>query len=62
MAQTVYLADDEKNIRELMLAFLTQEGFQARTFADGDALLAACETARPDVVILDIMMPGTDGV
>lgn len=62
MAQTVYLADDEKNIRELMLAFLTQEGFQARTFADGDALLAACETARPDVVILDIMMPGTDGL
>ena len=60
--ETIYLADDEKNIRELMNAFLTQEGFSVRTFADGDSLLAACAQKMPDLVILDIMMPGTDGL
>lgn len=62
MAQTIYLADDEKNIRNLISAFLTQEGFLVQTFADGDSLLSACETNLPDLVILDIMMPGTDGL
>ncbi|MDD3336800.1 MAG: response regulator transcription factor [Eubacteriales bacterium] len=62
MPQTVYLADDEKNIRELMAAFLTQEGFITKTFSTGDSLLNACEKAMPNVVILDIMMPGTDGL
>ena len=60
--QLVYLADDERNIRELMAAFLSQEGFLPHTFASGDALLAACAQALPDIVILDIMMPGTDGL
>lgn len=62
MAQTIYLADDEKNIRNLISAFLTQEGFLVQTFSDGDSLLSTCETALPDLVILDIMMPGTDGL
>lgn len=60
--ETIYLADDEKNIRELMNAFLTQEGFSVRVFSDGDSLLAACAQIIPDLVILDIMMPGTDGL
>ena len=61
MPQKIYLADDEKNIRELISAFLTQEGFLVRCFADGDALLAACAGSMPDLVVLDVMMPGTDG-
>lgn len=61
MPQMIYLADDEKNIRELISAFLTQEGFPVKCFADGDALLAACAKAMPDLVVLDVMMPGTDG-
>lgn len=60
--ETIYLADDEKNIRELMNAFLMQEGFSVRVFSDGDSLLAACAQKMPDLVILDIMMPGTDGL
>ena len=62
MPQVIYVADDEKNIRELIAAFLTQEGFQVRTFSSGDFLLAACGEALPDLVVLDIMMPGTDGL
>lgn len=61
MPQTIYLADDEKNIRELISAFLTQEGFAVQCFGDGDALLAACAGVMPDLVVLDVMMPGTDG-
>ena len=62
MPKTVYLADDEKNIRDLMKTFLENAGFTVSAFADGDALLAACEESLPDLVILDIMMPGTDGL
>lgn len=61
MHQTIYLADDEQNIRSLISAFLTQEGFQVMSFPDGGALLAACSEHLPDLVILDVMMPGTDG-
>ncbi|MCR4892350.1 MAG: response regulator transcription factor [Lachnospiraceae bacterium] len=62
MSQTIYVADDEKNIRELIAAFLTKEGFLVETFPNGDALLEACEHTIPDLVVLDIMMPGTDGL
>ena len=62
MPQAIYIADDEKNIRELISAFLTQEGYRVRTFPNGDKLLAACAESMPDLVVLDIMMPGTDGL
>ena len=62
MPQRIFLADDEKNIRDLIAAFLSQEGFEVQTFESGDALLSACNTSLPDLVILDIMMPGTDGL
>lgn len=62
MSQSIYLADDEKNIRDLIAAFLSQEGFAVQTFADGDSLMSACTRSMPDLVILDIMMPGTDGL
>lgn len=62
MAQKIYVADDEKNIRDLIAAFLSQEGFEVKTFESGDALLSACNASLPDLVILDVMMPGTDGL
>ncbi len=62
MPQMIYVADDEKNIRELIAAFLTQKGYVVRTFSGGDELPAACEKGLPDLVVLDIMMPGTDGL
>ncbi len=62
MQPMIYLADDEKNIRDLITSFLTREGFLVRSFPDGDALLFACRETPPDLVILDLMMPGTDGL
>ena len=62
MEQMIYVADDEKNIRDLIGAFLTKENFQVKTFENGDSLMTACNSKMPDLVILDIMMPGTDGL
>lgn len=62
MPQTIYLADDEQNIRDLIALFLSQEGFSVQAFSDGDSLLNACNNSLPDLIILDIMMPGTDGL
>ena len=60
--EVIDLADDERHIRELMQAFLSQAGYEVHTFSNGDALMEACRREMPDLVILDIMMPGTDGL
>lgn len=61
MEQIIYLADDDANIRKLETAFLLKEGFRVKGFSSGDSLLSACGEALPDLVVLDIMMPGMDG-
>lgn len=62
MGHTIYLADDEKSIRELLHSFLTSGGYTVRSFESGDALLAAFQQEPAELVILDIMMPGMDGL
>jgi len=62
MAKLIYVADDEKNICFLIQNFLEKEGFVVKCFGDGDSILAACEEQMPDLCILDVMMPGTDGL
>lgn len=62
MKRTVYLADDEENIRNLMQLFLTNGGYEVSAFSNGDELLRAFLERPSDLVILDIMMPGTDGL
>ena len=62
MGKRIYLADDEENIRVLMTTFLANAGYEVTPFSDGDSLLAAYRDNRPDLVILDVMMPGTDGL
>ncbi|MHC1695674.1 MAG: response regulator transcription factor [Eubacteriales bacterium] len=62
MNKTIYIADDEKNIRELISSFLISEGFQVTAFEDGDKLLNHFLQVPSDMVILDIMMDGTDGL
>ena len=62
MSQTIYLTDDEKDTCEVISAFLTRESYSVRCMAAGEELLAACEEALPDLVILDILLPGMDGL
>ena len=62
MGHTIYLADDEKSIRELLHSFLASDGYTVRSFENGDALLEAFRQEPAELVILDIMMPGTDGL
>lgn len=61
MARTIYLADDEENIREVVKTFLESEGYKVTAFEDGDTLLEAFRAAPADLVILDVMMPGRSG-
>ncbi|WAJ23935.1 response regulator transcription factor [Lacrimispora xylanolytica] len=58
----IYLADDEQPIRDLIQLFLAAEDYEVQTFPDGDKLLSAFDKSPSDMVILDIMMPGTDGL
>ncbi|HGA0576891.1 TPA: response regulator transcription factor [Streptococcus agalactiae] len=62
MTKIIYFADDEKNIRDLVVPFLEHDVFTVRAFETGDLLLEAYKNQKPDLVILDIMMPGTNGL
>ena len=62
MKYRIYIADDEENIRNLMQLFLTNGGYEVETFSTGDELLGKFKKTPCDLVILDIMMPGTDGL
>ena len=62
MGHSIYLANDEKSIRELLHSFLASDGYTVRSFESGDALLEAFRQEPAELVILDIMMPGTDGL
>lgn len=64
MASTarVLVVDDEPPIVELVRGYLEREGFAVDTAVDGPSALAAVRDSAPDVVILDVMLPGMDGV
>ena len=59
---TILVVDDEKNIVQLARLYLDKEGFQVEAAFDGAQALEKAKAVRPDLVILDIMMPELDGV
>ncbi len=58
----ILVVDDEANIVRLVKAYLVREGYEVYTAADGPAALRAARAFRPDVIVLDIMLPGMDGL
>ena len=58
----VYCVEDDASIRELALYALTQAGIEAEGMANDVEFRAACARRLPDVVMLDIMLPGMDGL
>lgn len=58
----VLIADDEADVRALLQRALTMAGHEARVAADGNAALAALREAPADVAVVDIYMPGKDGI
>ena len=56
------VADDEARIRELLAGYFEAEGFDVTLARDGTEALSAARECRPDVVLLDVMMPGIDGI
>jgi DNA-binding response OmpR family regulator len=58
----VLVVDDEEPILDLARGYLEREGWSVRTATDGDAALESARQEPPDVVVLDLMLPGVDGV
>ncbi len=62
MALTVLLIDDDARLFELLHGYLAEHGFALSHASDGARGLAALESSAPDAVLLDVMMPGMDGL
>ncbi len=58
----IYYVEDDTNIRDLVVYTLNQSGFKAQGFENAEEFYAACKKQRPDMVLLDIMLPGDDGL
>ena len=58
----ILVVEDDENLRRLVAAYLEKEGYAISEAADGPAALAAVEREDPDLVVLDLMLPGTDGL
>jgi two-component system OmpR family response regulator len=57
----VLVVDDDRELRTLLAAYLQKQGYRVTAVADGKAMRAAINTSRPDVIVLDVMLPGEDG-
>jgi DNA-binding response OmpR family regulator len=60
--KTVLVVDDEPTLREVVVRYLEREGYHALVAADGDEAESILRNEAPDLVILDLMLPGTDGL
>ena len=58
----IFCVEDDEKIRNLMLYTLKASGFEAEGFENGDDLMSALAVSRPQLILLDIMLPGKDGI
>jgi two-component system response regulator MtrA len=58
----ILVVDDDTSLSEMLTIVLRQEGFEPRVVSSGDRAMTAVRDFRPDVVLLDLMLPGKDGV
>ncbi|MGF1506629.1 MAG: response regulator transcription factor [Chloroflexi bacterium] len=61
MSKLILVVDDEKRLRDLVSAYLTEAGFQVVTACDGREAMFRARDAKPDLIVLDLMMPEMDG-
>ena len=59
---TVLIVDDEEDIRQILAYNLIKEGFTVMTASRGDEALELIYKQKPDLILLDVMMPGMDGI
>lgn len=62
MTTRILVIDDEQSIVDLVGAYLRQEGYQVHTATDGSGGLKAARAFKPDLIVLDVMLPGMDGL
>ncbi len=62
MANKVLVVDDELEIRDLLSTFLTEEGYEVIVASNGEEAIELAKRENPQVILLDIMMPGIDGI
>jgi two-component system response regulator MprA len=62
MSPKILVVEDEEQIASFLRRGLTYEGYEVETAADGSAALAKARDSRPDLVVLDLMLPGMDGL
>jgi DNA-binding response OmpR family regulator len=60
--QTVLVVDDEPIVRDVVVRYLERDGFRTLTASDGDVARTLIEEREPSLVVLDVMLPGTDGL
>ena len=58
----ILVIDDEPGIIKLISAYLKPEGYEVLTASDGESGLKAARAFKPDLILLDIMLPGLDGI
>ena len=61
-SQRIYVVDDDPEVLQVLERFLSQAGFEVRTASDGTGLLGALHTFQPDLIVLDLGLPGDDGL
>ena len=58
----IFCVEDDSSIRDLMIYTLNTAGFEAEGFAEGESMFEALMTKKPQLIMLDIMLPGEDGI